>query len=448
MTAEILEVARRVAATAGAGEQVEAYVARSRSTKAVAQGGELESFTSAETAGVGIRVVQAHRQGFAWAASLDDDVVRSTLADARDNARYAEPDEFAGIAAPDGHAVAALDLWRPGVSSLAAEAKIALALALERAVVDGDTRVSGVRSASYGDNDHVGAICTSAGIEVTSGATSSWLSVLALATDGAATQTGAGVDVARDPADLDIERAAHDAVERATRLLGATKAASQRLTIVLEPRSAISVFAVAASMFTGDVVLKRRSPFADRLGEVIASPVLGMVDDPTDARSLAAAGPHDGEGLATRANVVVEAGRLCRFLHDSTTGRRAGSGSTASAVRGVRSTPTPGVQALAVAPGRATLADLVAGVERGVLVQALHGVHSGTNRVSGDFSVGIDGVAIRDGALAEPVREVTIASTIPRLLLDIRAVGADIEWLPSGAGAPAVVIDDVQLSGR
>lgn len=43
----------------------------------------------------------------------------------------------------------------------------------------------------------------------------------------------------------------------------------------------------------------------------------------------------------------------------------------------------------------------------------------GVNPVSGDFSVGADGLMIRNGAIAEPVREMTLASTIQRLLLDI-----------------------------
>jgi PmbA protein len=74
-------------------------------------------------------------------------------------------------------------------------------------------------------------------------------------------------------------------------------------------------------------------------------------------------------------------------------------------------------------------------------------LHSGVNPVSGDFSVGADGLMIRDGELAEPVREATLASTLQRLLLDITAVGADLEWQPDGTGAVTLVIRDVALSG-
>jgi PmbA protein len=82
------------------------------------------------------------------------------------------------------------------------------------------------------------------------------------------------------------------------------------------------------------------------------------------------------------------------------------------------------------------------------LVQALTGLHSGVNPVSGDVSVGAEGLLIRDGTVAEPVREITIASTLQRLLLDIRAVGDDLEWQPGGTGSVTIVIDDVAMSGR
>src|SRR5690606_29517789 len=132
---------------------------------------------------------------------------------------------------------------------------------------------------------------------------------------------------------------------------------------------------------------------------------------------------HDGEGLATRRNPLIEGGVLRGFLHNTMTGRRAGVPSTASAVRSYRTTPGVGAQALIMGLGSGTLDDLVAGVDHGILVQSMTGLHSGVNPVSGDFSVGVEGLMIRDGARAEPVREATVASTLQRMLLDISAVG-------------------------
>jgi len=443
---ELLDLASKVAAEAGAGEQVEAFVGSSTSTSVRVHGGEIESLTQASTSGIGVRVVVDGRQGFAYAGSLEPAVIAEVLADARDNARYAEPEEWVGLAEPDGVVPPEIDLWRDALAGMPTDRKVALALELERAVTARDPRITGVRVASWGDGSGVGAVATSTGIAVTGRSTFCHLSVQALATDGDETTTGYGVSVGREPADVDLDEAAGDAAERATRLLGAVQPASGTVTLVLEPQMAAMLLGVVAGTLNGESVLKGRSPFADRVGEAIASPLVTLVDDPTDPESLGA-DSHDGEGLATRRIPLIEGGVLRGFLHNTMTGRRAGVPSTASAVRGFRSTPGVGAQALAITPGRGTLDELAAGVDHGVLVQSMTGLHSGVNPVSGDFSVGVEGLMLRGGARAEPIREATVASTLQRLLLDVAAVGGEREWTPGGTGAAALVIPGVTLSG-
>jgi PmbA protein len=443
---ELLDLASKVAAEAGAGEQVEAFVGSSTSTSVRVHGGEIESLTQASSTGIGVRVVVDGRQGFAYAGSLDPAVIAEVLADARDNARYAEPEEWVGLAEPDGVVPPEIDLWRDALAGMPTDRKVALALELERAVKARDPRITGVRVASWGDGSGVGAVATSTGIAVAGRSTFCHLSVQALATDGDETKTGYGVSVGREPADVDLDEAAGDAVERATRLLGAVQPASGTVTLVLEPQMAAMLLGVVAGTLNGESVLKGRSPFADRVGEAIASPLVTLVDDPTDPESLGA-DAHDGEGLATRRIPLIEGGVLRGFLHNTMTGRRAGVPSTASAVRGFRSTPGVGAQALAITPGQGTLDELVAGVDHGVLVQSMSGLHSGVNPVSGDFSVGVEGLMLRGGARAEPIREATVASTLQRLLLDVAAVGGEREWTPGGTGAAAFVIPGVTLSG-
>lgn len=443
----LLDLAAKVAAEARADEQVEAFVGSSTSTSVRVHGAEIESLTQATTAGIGVRVVQGGRQGFAYAGSLDPAATAAALAEARDNATYAQSEPWVGLAEPDGVEPPAVDLWREGLAALPTERKIDLAIGLERAVRQRDPRITGVRVSQWGDGSGAGAVVTSTGIAVAGRSTYCTLSVQALASDGDETTTGYGVSVGREPADIDLDQAADDAVERATRLLGAGQPATGTVTLVLEPRMAATLLGVVAGTLNGESVLKGRSPFADRIGERIASPLLTLVDDPTDPRSLGA-DTHDGEGLATRRVPLIEGGVLQGFLHNTMTGRRAGVPSTASAVRGFRSTPSVGAQALAISPGAGTLDELVAGVDHGVLVQSMTGLHSGVNPVSGDFSVGVEGLMIRGGERAEPVREATVASTLQRLLLEVAAVGGEIEWTPGGTGAVALVIPGVALSGR
>ena len=446
MTPELAELVAGVAAAAGPGEQIEAFASRSRSTTIRVHGGEVESLSVAEPAGIGIRVVTGGRQGFAWAGSLDAAVVSATLADARDNARFAEPDPDAGLAEPDGLEGVTLPGDPHDLATLSLDDKVAIALELERATVGRDPRVGSVRTALYGDVAVSVAVASSTGVLATDADVEAYLSVTALASDATGTTAAGAVAASRNPLDLDVGRVADDAVLRATRLLGARPIPSTRLAVVFEPRLAATLLGLVAGTLNGESLVKGRSLFAGREGEQIASPLLSLVDDPTDVRSLGASG-YDGEGLATRRTPLVVDGVLQGFLHNTWTARRRGTVSTASAVRGYRSTPGVGASALAMAPGDRPAADLIAGIDHGIVVQSLTGLHSGVNAVSGDVSVGAEGMVIRNGVLAEPVREVTLASTLQRMLLGIEAVGDDLEWQPGGTASCTIVVGDVSLGG-
>ena len=113
--------------------------------------------------------------------------------------------------------------------------KVELALALEAATLAADPRVRGVETAEYGDTASETAVATSAGIRAEARRTVCSLVTFALAEANAETQTGYGFSVGRTYEDLDLEAAARDAAERATRLLGARQPASRRLAGDLRP---------------------------------------------------------------------------------------------------------------------------------------------------------------------------------------------------------------------
>jgi PmbA protein len=461
----LLALVRKIAGEAKPGEQVEAYAARSKGTEVKVFGGEVESLAAENTEGVGVRVVVDGRQGFAWAGSLEPDIVAETLAEARDNAGFGSPDEYLGLPDPDdaAGARAVLDLWREGLLATPADDKVALALELERAVLGADERIRGVRTVSYGDGATEMALANSLGVEATSRRTVCSISALTLAGEGVGTRTGYGFSVGREPSQLDVAEAAEMAAKRAVRLLGATQPKSRRLPVVFDPLVASSILGVISGALNGESVLKGRSMFADRSGsrrrdrgdtprppgrldEMVAGAHLSIVDDPTNPEAFGAAG-YDSEGVPTRPVRLIENGKLARFLHNVHSGRRSGTGTTGSAVRGgYRSTPGVGPRALHFEPGTASPEELLRRAEGGLYVQSITGLGSGASPVTGDFSVGADGLMIRDGALAEPVREITVASTFQRMLGELE-VGNDLQWLAGGAGAITMFVPDMTMSG-
>jgi PmbA protein len=445
----LLATADRVAGWARTGEDIEVYVARGDETEIRAYDGEVESLTSATSAGIGIRVVVDHKLGFAWAGSLDPSVLEETLAEARDNASFATADEHVALAVPDGVPAVPVDLWDEGLASVPTTDKVALALALEAQARSADPHIRQVDHADYGDGSVEMALVSTTGIRAATRKTSGFISVGVIAGEGEASQTGGGFSVSRGFDGLDPDKATNDAVTRAVRLLGATKGPSGRTTVVFDRRVATTLLSVVSSALSGEAVAKGRSFFAGRIGEQVGGVGLTLVDDPTDPRAYGAAA-YDAEGLACRRNVLIDSGVLRSFLYDTVSASRAGVSSTGSAVRGgFAGTPGPGCRALTLAPGPEGYDEdgVLAAVGEGLFVQSMTGVHSGVNPISGDFSVGAEGLMIRDGRLAEPVREMTVASTLQRMLQALVAVGADVEWLPGIAAGQTLAIGDMQLSG-
>jgi PmbA protein len=378
-------------------------------------------------------------------------VVADTVADARDNAAFGARDEFYGLASPDefaGIEATELDLWREELLAVPTAEKVALAIELEAATKAIDPRIRGLRSASYGDTAAESAIVTSLGVEVVTRRTVCSCSAFAMATDGNETQTGGGFSMGRAFTDLDLDKAAHDAAERSVRLLGATQPHSRRLPVILDPQVTRSLLSLIGSALSAEAMQRGRSMFVGHVGEEVAAPGVTLVDDPTLVDAFGAAS-HDAEGVPTRRLELIGHGRLDAFLHNVYTARRGGTVSTGAAVRGgFKSTPGVGARALHLVPGRLSAEEILASVPEALFVQSVSGLHSGTNTVSGDFSVGAEGLMVRGGELAEPVREITIASTLQRMLHDIVHIGSDLEWLPGGAAGMTLLLGEMSVAGR
>jgi PmbA protein len=304
-----------------------------------------------------------------------------------------------------------------------------------------------VEDALYGDAVSRVAIASTAGVRAEYARTDCWCMVAALAERGEETQSGFSFAVARELDDLDWEAVAAEAAERGARLLGGRKPATERLPVVLDPWAASSFLGVLAGALSAEEVQKGRSLFAERVGDRVASERLTLVDDGRLPEGPATA-PFDDEGVPTGRTPLIHEGALRGFLHNARTAARAGARSTGNAGRaGYRSVPGVSSTNLVVEPGPKGREALLAAAGRGVYVQEVSGVHSGANPVSGEFSVGATGLRVEDGALGEPLREMTIASTLQDVLGAIRAVGSDLRFFGGGIGTPTLLVGEMTVGG-
>lgn len=446
---EVAAGALDAALGAGANE-AEAFVEDSTGIEIRVYDGEVESLAESAARGVGVRAWLDGRTGYAYGTDLTETGLEEIAADAVEAARIADPDEFAGPPALDGAAVPTIaGIHDPSLAEWGTQRKVELAQAVERACRASDERVAAVEQTVYADEEEHVAIASSGGLTGAYAATDCYAFLQAIAGDDGDRETGLGFGVARAPGGLDPEAIGAEAAERATSLLGATKPKSRSCPVVLDETVAASFMGFIGGVLCADAVQRGRSPFADRLGDEIASPALTLSDDGTDPEGPASA-PFDGEGTPRSRTPLIEGGALRTYLHDAYTARRGGEQTTGNAARaGYRSAPSVAPSNLVISPGDASLEELLRDAEGGIYVTDVAGLHSGVNPVSGTFSVGASGREISGGALAAPHTEFTIASDLAAMLAAVEASARETRWVPFGGSvkSAALLIGEMAVGG-
>jgi PmbA protein len=447
---ELSAVAHRAveAATGAGASDAEAYVSRESGREVRVHGGEVESLTAAVQAGVGIRAWSGRRVGYAYGTDLSEAGVAAIAARAAEAAAVADEDEFA--APPQPAEIEALPgLSDPSVAEWEASRLAELALTVERTALESDPRLVGVETAVYADAAEQVAISSSAGVAGEYETSTCYAYLQALAEGEGARETGLGFGLARGPRGLDPEAIGAEGAERALEMIGAGKPESRSCPVVLDATVAASFVGLVGGGLGAKAVQRGRSPLAGRLEDEVASAAFALHDDGREPSGPASA-PFDGEGVPRRRTALIEGGRLRAYLYDTYTANREGRASTGSAARGsYRSLPSVSTSNLVVAPGTHSFEELLAQAGDGVFVNDVAGLHSGVNPVTGVFSVGASGRMIRDGELAEPVREFTIAGELVAMLGAVSAAGAEPRWVPFGGSVstPPLLIAEMAISG-
>jgi len=455
---DLQAIADRIVARARAGEQIEAYVSRGGETSVRVYEGEVEHFVSAQSEGVGIRVIRDGRTGFAYAGTLEESALAEVLRDARDNVEFGTVDEWAGLAEPDGVAQVAQKVWDDDLAAWPTDGKIDIAKELERRTLAADPRVR-TEETNYDDGWGETAVATTTGIRESGRGNSCFVSVVTLADDGDETQTGFGFSVGDSPRDFDLDRAAREGAERATRLLGATKPASRRTTVVLDPYVTSQFVSVLSSALSGESVAKGRSIFRERLGERVAAPCLTLVDDPTNPRAYTKT-DIDGEGLAARRNVLIEDGILKGYLQDTLNARLMKVPVTGNGRRECYAhVPMPRMTNTAMEGGDTPREEMIASTKRGLYCANFGGGQ--VDITNGKFVFQCtEAYLIEDGRITRPVKGATLIGNGPEVMTRVSMVGNDLsldagvgicgkdgQSVPVGVGQPTLRIEGLTVGG-
>lgn len=438
------KVADLVAAAKRAGaDAADAIYFRNVSTEVQVRLGALEDVGRSDGEEIGLRLFVGKRSASVSSSDLSNDALTALVERAAAMAREAPDDEYAGLAPQDrllhGEAVEidADDGLDPSPASLKERA-----LAAE----DAARGVSGVTN-SEGAGASAGrtlmALATSTGFArgfLTSGY---GCSASVIAGEGAGMQRDYAYHSTRHLADLEAAdeigaRAGKRAVER----LNPGKLASGSMPVVFDPRVGSSLIGHLASAITGAAIARRTSFLLGKRGERIFAHGITIRDDPHRLRGLRSRA-FDGEGLATLPMNIVADGVLQTWLLDSASARQLGEAPTGHASRGGSGAPGAGTTNLFMEAGQASVADLLGDIRLGLFVTELIG--QGVNGITGDYSRGASGFVIRDGQLAEPVAEITIAGNLKDMFLNLTPAD-DLEFRRA-MDVPTLRIDGMTVAG-
>lgn len=402
--------------------------------------GQIEQLERSEGFDLGLRVFLGRRQAIVSSTDPDPKGFAALAERAVAMARVVPEDPFAGL--PDAVAVPPRDLDLADTAEPSAEELLARAAAAEEAAlaVAGVTNSEGA-DAGWGRYDI--ALVGSNGFAGAYARTSHSISATALAGAGTAMERDYDWSSTVHLADLDDPVAiGRRAGEQAVRRLNPTKAKTARIPVVFDPRVAGSLLGHLVGAINGAAVARGTSFLKDRMGQQVLAAGLTVRDDPLRKRGLRSR-PFDGEGMPGEGRAIVADGVLTTWLLDWRSARQLGLASTGHASRGTGGPPGPAPTNLWLEPGTLAPAELMADITEGLYVTDLIGM--GVNGVTGDYSRGAAGFMIRNGQLAEPVSEVTIAGNLKEMFLHMTPAN-DLVFR-RGTDSPTVRLEGLTLAG-
>lgn len=426
-----------LARKAGA-QEVAASVARVRQVDVQWRDGKVEKLSEATTRGLELELFVDGRYAAVSTSDLRPEALERFVGESIALTRKLAPDPHRALPDPSlyaGQAAVDLDLEDRGHAAIEAPRRRELAQAVEAAArsVKGAEAILSVTT-SVGDVLVESVRVHSNGFSGARRETRFWMGgeVAAKDPDGRRPED-AHYAVSRHGADLPAADAVgRVAGERALGRIGSQKGGSARMTIAVENRAAGRLVAFLLGPMSAAALQQKRSFLEGKLGQQVGSTRLELVDDPLVERGLGSR-LYDGEGIAAKRLTLFEGGVLRGFYVDNYYGRKLGMTPT-----------TRGTSNLTWKLGAKDVRALLEDVREGLLVTGFLGGNS--NSTTGDFSLGVQGYRVRDGARTEPVGEMNLAGNHLELWRQLAAVGND-PYPYSAMRTPTLVFEGVQVAG-
>lgn len=438
------EVIRR--ALAKGATDAECTISEGDEFSATVRLGEVEQLKEASSRGAGLRILMGKNTGASYTSDLTSEGLDQMVAAALQLAEITTEDPFAGLADPTefGSLTGDLKLYSSDIEAVEPPRRIEIAKRAEHAALSFDSRITNSEGAGFEAYKGHKIFVNSRGFAGEYQSSSCSVSAVPVAKLDGQMERDYWFHSARSFAKLeDPESIGRRAAERTLRRLGSKKVETQRVPVIFEPRTARSFVGNLFEAVEGRGIYRQSSFLAKSLGNRIASKNVTVIDDGT-LPGLFGTSPFDSEGIPTRRTPVIERGVLKSYLLNTYAARKLGMKSTGNASRGITGNAGVGHGNFYLEAGTRSAEEILRSVKNGFYVTELIG--SGVNIATGDYSHGAAGIWIRDGELAFPVSEVTVAGTLQNMLMNLEAA-SDLEFRGSVA-SPTILFGEMTVGGR
>jgi PmbA protein len=403
--------------------------------------GEVDFLNRSSESGISIRVLMDGAIGFSYGKDADDALIDAAIT----SARYQFKDEHNQFPSLIG-GYPSINAYDQNIASLSPDDCIMRSIQLELAARDADPRVENIRKASFSRSSSNIQILNSHGIQSSFSVTSIAASLMVTVRQDSDVQSGYDFDFSHALSGFDVVRIGRSAVSRAARMLGARQLKTMKIPVLFDRDTTAEMIEFISGAFLGENVIKGKSALKDKLGKKCFSECIKLSDNPLDYRAADSC-PFDGEGVPSQNTILVNDGSVVAFLYDTYWATLAGKQSTGNSVRGgYRSWPSLGIRHIFLEPGLMPISTQLADLPLVLKVTDIMGMHT-ANPITGELSVGINGVLLEKGVPAYPVREAALSGNIYEMFSRVVAVGDD----PRGFGhvlCPSILVDTVDISSQ
>jgi len=388
--------------------------------------------------------------GYAASEKMDASVIEPMLASAAANAGIIEEEAVEKLFPGSDH-YPEVNAYNPALNNTTAAEKITLAMEMEAYAKSLDPRVKMADYCTIGNTEKEMAMANSHGLDLSHKSNMASAFMVARVEENGLTKSGYEYWNGRDFAEFDYKALAKKAVDTAISYLGATSITSGAYPVVFDNNNTKDLFQVFSNIFMAENAQKGFSLLGkDKIGTEIAAPHITLRDDGVCDLSLGSMA-FDSEGVATQQKAVIENGVLKTLLYNMKSAEKDGVQSTGNASKaGLGGAISTSCTNFYLVPSETSFDELISGIDKGVVITEMAGLHAGVNPVSGDFSISADGYLIEDGKISAPVEQITVAGNFYEVLMNIQAVGSDLRFHSSGHGGigmPSVLVDGLRVSG-